>query len=122
MRDDQNDDQDIVQPDIMLEIIEVLRKHIEESSGDSVLKEAAREWLDAGFTDAEEVEDWLRARCFDAARAQALELAGLTPEQASLRTRAGAGSYEDTIAYKFAHDDLSLDEARRIITSHFWNS
>ena len=122
MRDDQNDDQNFVQQDIVLEITEVLRKHIAESSDGAALEEAARKWLAAGFTDADEVEDWLRARCFDAARAQALELAGLTPEQASLRTRAGAEDYEDTIAFKFAQDDLSLDEARRIITSHFWNS
>jgi hypothetical protein len=122
MRDARNDDQNFAQQDNMPEIIEVLRKHIEDSSDGAVLEETAGEWLDAGFTDAEEVEEWLRARCFNAAHAQALELAGLTPEQASLRTCAGTGGYEDTIAYKFAHDDLSLDEARRIITSHFWNS
>jgi hypothetical protein len=116
------DDQNFERQDIMLEIIKVLRKHLDELPCGATLEETAREWLNAGFTDADEVEDWLRARCFDAARAQALEMAGLTPEQASLRTRAGTASYEDTIACKFAQGDLSLDEARRIITSHFWNS
>ena len=49
-------------------------------------------------------------------------MAGLTPEQASLRTTAGTAAYENTIAFKYAHDDLTLEEARRIITNHFWNS
>lgn len=83
---------------------------------------AAREWLAAGFDDPEEVEDWLRARCFSPASAAALERAGITPEQAALRTRAGSADYEETIAYKLTRGDLSFDEARRIITSDFWNS
>ena len=115
------DERNFAQQDIN-EIIEVLEKHLAELPDSETLPETARRWLAAGFTDADEVEDWLRARCFDAARAQALEMAGLTPEQASLRTCAGTANYEDTIAFKFAQDDLSLDEARRIITSHFWNS
>lgn len=84
--------------------------------------EAARAWIAAGFTDAEEVEDWLGARCFDPVCAHALDAAGLTPEQARLRTTEGRTGYEDTIAYKFSRSDLSLEEARRIITSDFWNS
>ena len=83
---------------------------------------AARAWLDAGFTDAEEVADWLAARCFDPRHAQTLEAAGVTPEQAALRTREGRADYEETVACKFSRGDLTLEEARRIITSDFWNS
>ncbi|MCA1594132.1 MAG: hypothetical protein LC754_16075 [Acidobacteria bacterium] len=86
------------------------------------LEEVAREWFVAGFADAEEVEDWLHARCFTPAGAQSLESAGITPEQAGIRTAAGAGDYEDTIGFKLMNGDLSFDEARRIITSDFWNS
>jgi hypothetical protein len=83
---------------------------------------AARAWLAAGFADAEEVDDWLAARCFDPRHAQTLDAAGVTPEQAALRTREGRANYEETVAYKLAHGDLTLEEARRIITSDFWNS
>ncbi len=82
--------------------------------------ETAQTWLDAGFDDAEEVGEWLAARCFTAEAAQKLENAGFTPAQAALRTNTGAGD-EDTIAYKLTNGALSFDEARRIITSAFWN-
>lgn len=103
-------------------ICEVLYEHSGDALGGARTEEVAQKWIDAGFDDPEEIDGWLRARCFDAARAQALEAAGFTPEQAALRTKAGTASYEDTIAYKLNHNDLSLDEARRIITSAFWNS
>jgi hypothetical protein len=94
--------------------------------GDAALDGAPAEtvayrWLAHGFTDEEEIADWLAARCFHPERAHELERAGLTPEQARLRTSAGRGDYEDTIAYKFAQGHLSLEEARRIVTSDFWN-
>lgn len=82
----------------------------------------AQQWIAAGFDDAEEVGDWLRARCFTPEGALALERAGITPAQASLRTTQGTQSYEETIGYKIINGDLSLDEARRIITSDFWNA
>ncbi|HEX8128306.1 MAG TPA: hypothetical protein VF527_04330 [Pyrinomonadaceae bacterium] len=102
---------------------ETLKRH----GGDALpggisLEAAARAWLDAGFADPEDVDDWLRARCFDPRHAQTLDDAGLTPEQAALRTRAGRTDYEETVAYKLAHGDLTLEEARRIVTSDFWNS
>ena len=95
--------------------------------GDAALQGApaesvAYEWLAAGFDDVEEIEDWLRARCFRARYARALEQAGFTSAQAALRTTAGSGDYEDTIAYKLAQGDLTVAEARRIITSDFWNT
>ncbi|HLL14765.1 MAG TPA: hypothetical protein VK388_06855 [Pyrinomonadaceae bacterium] len=102
---------------------ETLRRHGGDAlHGDASPDASARAWVAAGFADAEEVDDWLAARCFDARHARTLDDAGLTPEQAALRTRAGRGDYEETIGYKFAHGDLTLEEARRIITSDFWNS
>jgi hypothetical protein len=95
--------------------------------GDAALDGAPAEtvayrWMSHGFTDPEEIADWLAARCFQPDRAHELDRAGLTPEQASRRTSAGSGDYEDTIAYKIARGDLTLEEARRIITSDFWNT
>ena len=111
------------QADTIRLIRAVLAEHKEEALGHAAAtEEVARQWIDAGFDDPEEVDGWLRARCFSPERAQALEAAGFTPEQAALRTTAGTAPYEDTIAYKLSHNDLSLNEARRIITSEFWNS
>jgi hypothetical protein len=102
---------------------EVLLRHGGEAlRNGAAAAEVAQGWLDAGFDDPEEVDAWLRARCFSATDAHALEVAGFTPEQAAILTRAGTASYEDTIGYKLARGDLSYDEARRIITSEFWNS
>jgi hypothetical protein len=101
---------------------EVLLRHGDAALGGAAATDVAREWVEAGFGDAEEVDDWLRAGCFHAEGAHTLEMAGITPEQAAIRTRAGTASYEETIGYKLTHGDLSLDEARRIITSEFWNS
>jgi hypothetical protein len=100
---------------------EVLARHGEQALNGAAVADVAEEWVNAGFDDPEEVDDWLRARCFSAAGAQSLEMAGLTPEQAAIRTGAGTASYEDTIGYKLSRGDLSFDEARRIITSAFWD-
>jgi hypothetical protein len=104
-------------------IAATLRRHGDDAlPGGANPDTAARAWLDAGFADADEVEDWLAARCFDPRHAQTLDAAGVTPEQAALRTRQGRTDYEETVAYKLAHGDLTLEEVRRIITSDFWNS
>lgn len=100
---------------------EVIARYGEAALGGAHAEAAARRWLSHGFADAEEIEEWLAARCFLAERARALESAGLTPEQASLRTSAGSGDYEDTVGYKYAQGHLSIEEARRIVTSDFWN-
>ena len=69
---------------------------------------AAYRWLSHGFADVEDVEDWLAARCFDPESARDMADLGVTPEQASKRTRDGAGeSYIDTIAYKVSMKQLS---------------
>lgn len=83
--------------------------------------DAARLWLESDFDDVEEIAAWLAARCYEAASARILDDAGLTPEQASFRTTSGDADYEDTIAFKFTNGDLSLTEARRIVTNEFWN-
>lgn len=69
--------------------------------------EVARAWTAAEFDD-EETGKWLDARCFDPEAARALADLGVTPGQASKRTRDGAGeSYIDTIAYKVSMKQLS---------------
>ncbi len=68
---------------------------------------AAKAWTDAGFDD-EMTARWLNARCFDPESARDIADLGVTPEQASKRTRDGAGeSYIDTIAYKVSMKQLS---------------
>jgi hypothetical protein len=79
---------------------------------------AARLWVENGFDDAEEVESWLDAGCLDADAARRLEDAGITPEQAALRADADG---EETLGSRLARGELSLEEARRIITREFWN-
>ncbi|MBA2338900.1 MAG: hypothetical protein H0V88_00770 [Pyrinomonadaceae bacterium] len=117
-----NDRLDDTENETLQAIIETLMR-----AGDDALlqqrsaKDAAQAWIAAGFDDAEEVEEWLAARCFDPRFAETLETAGFTPAQAGIHTKAGANSDEDTIAYKIANGDLSLDEARRIITRVFWH-
>ncbi|HEV3471538.1 MAG TPA: hypothetical protein VG148_19580 [Pyrinomonadaceae bacterium] len=101
-------------------VAEVLARRGLEATGGRDAFEAAREWVEEGFDDAEEVESWLGARCFEAAAARRLEEAGVTPEQAALRTRAGDTAGEDTLGRKLSRGEISLEEARRIITREFW--
>lgn len=68
---------------------------------------AAQAWTRAGFDD-DGTAGWLEARCFDPEAARELSDLGVSPGQASKRTRDGAGGeYLDTIAYKVAKGDLS---------------
>ena len=112
---------DVAQKELRLAISEVITASGDPALGNRTTHDAAREWIACGFDDAEEVSEWLAARCFDARVAAVLEEAGFTPAQAALRTEAGNADYEDTIGYKIARGDLSLDEARRIITRAFWH-
>lgn len=100
-------------------VAEVLQRRGAASGRDPT--EAAREWVENGFDDAEEVAAWLDAGCAEAGAARRLEEAGITPEQAALRTTAGASTEEDTLGGKLSRGELSLEEARRIITRQFWN-
>lgn len=71
---------------------------------------AAQGWTDAGFDDATTAR-WLEARCNDPQAARALADLGVTPLQASARTRDGGGDYRDTIAHKVAHGHLTPRQA-----------
>ena len=111
------------QQTLLRQITETLAQHGDDAlRGAETIAAAARNWLDAGFADAEEIDDWLGARCINPHHAQSLDAAGFTPAQAALRTRKGRADYEETIACKLAAGDLTLEEARRIITDDFWNS
>ena len=68
---------------------------------------AAEAWTEAGFED-DDAARWLEARCFDADAARGLADLGVTPRQASQRTRAGKRDYRDTIAFKVSSGDLSV--------------
>ena len=116
------DDFEIERAERLRRIIEVIQRYTEPTRHCASIEEAAHQWMIAGFEDAEEVDEWLAARCFSAEGALSLEMAGITPDQAATRTRAGMASYEETIGYKIIKGDLSIEEARRIITSAFWNS
>jgi len=113
---------EIEHEEMLRRISKVIERHTEAAHHHASIEEAARQWMASGFEDAEEVEEWLAAHCFSAAGARALEMAGITPDQAAMLTRAGTASYEETIGYKIIKGDLSIDEARRIINSAFWNS
>ena len=78
--------------------------------------DAAETWLEVGF-DAHEVEEWLRARCFDPNTARDLADAGVTPEMASIKTEAGRGDYVDTVGFKVSDNDLEVDEARELVAA-----
>lgn len=108
--------------ELLARACEVIEQHGAEALRGASTREAARAWIDAGFEDAEEIDEWLSARCFGAESAKRLEIAGITPEQAAARTTAGSHDYEETIGYKVTKGDLSLGEAKRIITTTFWDS
>jgi hypothetical protein len=77
-------------------------------------EDAAETWGEAGF-DAAEVEEWLRARCFDPSAARDLTDAGVTAQMAAMRTEAGQGDYTDTVGFKVSDNDLEVEEARDLV-------
>jgi len=64
---------------------------------------------------AADVDEWLKARCFDPSAAEDMSDAGITPEMASAVTEAGSGGYVDTIGFKVANGDLEVEEARDLL-------
>ena len=116
------DDVEVERAERLRRITKVIERHTEAEHHYASIEEAAHLWMAVGFEDAEEVDEWLAARCFTAEVARSMEMAGFTPDQAAMHTRAGTASYEETIGYKIIKGDLSIEEARRIITSAFWNS
>jgi hypothetical protein len=76
--------------------------------------DAAETWAESGFG-ADEVEEWLRARCFHPNSARDLADAGVTPEMASLKTAMGRSDYLDTVGFKVSDGDLEVEEARDLV-------
>jgi hypothetical protein len=75
--------------------------------------DTAETWAESGF-EADEVEEWLRSRCFDPNAARDLADAGVTPEMARMKTSVGAGDYVDTVGFKVSDGDLEVEEAREL--------
>lgn len=76
--------------------------------------DTAETWAASGF-EAAEVEEWLRARCFNPSAARDLADAGVTPELATMKTEMGRGDYTDTVAFKVSDGDLEVEEARDLL-------
>lgn len=76
--------------------------------------DAAETWAAVGF-EPEEVEEWLRARCFAPDAARDLADAGVTPDLAATKTEMGRGDYTDTIGFKVSDGDLEVEEARDLL-------
>jgi hypothetical protein len=72
-------------------------------------RELAAIWRQLRFN-ADTVERWLAARCYNPLAAKDLREAGITPEQAATTTNAGTGK-PDTIAFKLSSSQLILTEA-----------
>lgn len=86
------------------------------------IRSAAQSWLAADFDETDEIEAWLLIGCTNPHIARQLDDAGITPAQAAFRTTEGNTEIKDFIYNKFARGELSLAEARRIITNEFWNN
>lgn len=76
--------------------------------------DTAETWGESGF-EADEVNEWLLARCFDPSVARDLDDAGVSAELARMKTKAGAGEYTDTVGFKASAGDLEVDEARDLV-------
>lgn len=76
--------------------------------------DAAETWAESGF-EADEVEEWLRARCFNPSAARDLADAGVTAEMAAMKTEAGAGDFVETVGFKVSDGDLEVEEARDLV-------
>lgn len=91
----------------------VIEKHGYFAHGGN-LDDAAETWAESGF-EANEVEEWLLARCFNPNAARDLADAGVTPDMARMKTEAGSGDYVDTVGFKVSDGDLEVDEARELV-------
>lgn len=68
-------------------------------------------WEDTGFH-VDEIEAWLAAGCFDAARAAELDFAGLDAGQCGGRASFGAATRGETIAAAYCYGILDLEGVR----------
>lgn len=73
--------------------------------------DTAEAWIESGF-EADEVEEWLNARCFDPSSARDLADAGASAADARMKTDAGRADYTDTVGFKVSTGDLEVEEAR----------
>lgn len=94
-------------------IQDVLEAHGDFAHGGAA-ESVAEDWEMYDFTPAE-VEEWLKARCFEPGAADSLKLAGVSPEQARTETEIGIGGYMETIGYKFSNNDLTLGQVCEIL-------
>src|ERR1051325_1117871 len=77
-----SDDEETARAELLQSISEAIERHGAAARGDVSLEEASRAWVEAGFEDAEEVDDWLSARCFSARGAQSVERGGINQHTA----------------------------------------
>ena len=80
-------------------------------------EDVAEVWAESGF-EAHEVEEWLRARCYDPSAARDLADAGVTPDAAAMKTSAGANDFVDTVGFKASTGDLEIEEARDLVGAY----
>jgi len=92
---------------------EVIEKHGHFAQGGNP-DDAAETWVESGF-EADEVEEWLSARCFNPSAARDLADSGVTAEMARMKTSAGSGDYVDTVGFKVSDGDLEVEEARELV-------
>jgi hypothetical protein len=97
-------------------IRDVVEKHGHFAHGGNP-DDTAETWAESGF-EANEVDEWLLARCFDPSAARDLADAGVTPEMARMKTAAGAADYVDTIGFKVSDGDIEVEEARDLAGVH----
>jgi hypothetical protein len=79
--------------------------------------DAAETWAESGF-EAHEVEEWLRARCFNPSAARDLADSGVTADLAQMKTSAGSSDYVDTVGFKVSDGDLEVEEARDLVGAY----
>ena len=94
-------------------IREVVEKHGHFAHGGNP-DDTADTWGESGF-EADEVDEWLLARCFNPSAARDLADAGVTAEMAKMKTEAGSGDYVDTVGFKVSDGDLEAEEARELV-------
>lgn len=97
------------------EMVQVLRNHgVMAYGNESDIESVAEEWEEYDFSPAE-ADSWLGAGCFRASDARMMADRGISPEQAGEETDEGAGAYTATIGYKFANNDLDIDDVLRLV-------
>jgi len=92
---------------------EVIERHGHFAHGGNP-DDAAETWVESGF-EADEVEEWLQARCFNPSAARDLADSGVTADMARMKTSAGSGDYVDTVGFKVSDGDLEVEEARDLV-------